>query len=124
MNRNRYAPNCEYLIRIVAKSGAGIKILDYSYPANKMSWLYSVQQMNVPENKLHPAEKPQDILNGVIQLNTDEGNIVLDPFMGSGTVGVVCKNTKRKYIGMEIDEKYYKIAAERIENSVAPFKLF
>ena len=124
MNRNRYAPNCEYLIRIVAKSGAGIKILDYSYPANKMSWLYSVQQMNVPENKLHPAEKPQDILNGVIQLNTNEDDVVLDPFMGSGTVGVVCKNTKRKYIGMEIDEKYYKIAAERIENSVAPFKLF
>ncbi|MBO4543994.1 MAG: hypothetical protein J5725_12540 [Bacteroidales bacterium] len=124
MNRNKYATNCEYLIRIVAKSGAGIKILDYNYPANKMSWLYSVQPMNVPENKFHPTEKPQDIINGVIQLNTNEDDVVLDPFMGSGTVGVVCKNTKRKYSGMEIDEKYYKIAAERIENSVAPFKLF
>ena len=124
MNRNKYATNCEYLIRIVAKSGAGIKILDYSYPANKLSWLYSVQQMNVPENKFHPTEKPQDIINGVIQLNTDENDIVLDPFMGSGTVGVVCKTFKRRYIGMEIDEKYYKIATERIENSVAPFKLF
>lgn len=124
MNRNRYAPNCEYLIRIVAKSGAGIKILDYTHPSNKMSWLYSVQQFNTIEDKLHPAEKPQGILNGVIQLNTSEGDLVLDPFMGSGTLGVVCKQTDRKYIGMEIDEKYYKIAEKRIENATCQFKLF
>lgn len=124
MNRNRYALNCEFLVRIVAKSGAGIKILDYSHPANKLSWLYSVQQFPTIENKYHPAEKPKDILNGVIQLNTDENSVVLDPFMGSGTLGVVCKHAKRKYIGMEIDEKYYAIAKKRIETSMAPICLF
>lgn len=124
MNRNRYAPNCEYLIRIVAKSGAGIKILDYGHPSNNMSWLHSVQQFSSIENKYHPAEKPKDVLNGVIQLNTNEGDLVLDPFMGSGTLGVVCKHAKRRYIGMEIDEKYYKIAENRIEHATCQFKLF
>lgn len=124
MNRNKYATNCEYLIRIVAKSGAGIKVLDYNQPTNKMSWIYSVQQFSTIENKFHPTEKPKDIINGVIQLNTNEGDVVLDPFMGSGTVGVVCKHSKRKYIGMEIDDKYYQIAKERIEKSVEQYRLF
>jgi len=124
MNRNRYATNCEFLVRITALSGAGIRILDYTHPANHMSWLYSVQPFPAITEKFHPAEKPQDVLNGVIQLNTNEGDVVLDPFMGSGTVGVVCKHSKRKYIGMEIDEKYYQVAKERIENSVAQYKLF
>lgn len=124
MNRNRYATNCEFVIRIVAKSGAGINILDYNHPANRMSWLYSVQQFRSIENKYHPAEKPQDVFNGIIQLNTKEGDTVLDPFMGSGTCGLVCKRANRKYIGIEIDKQFYDVAETRIRDTTAPYRLF
>ena len=124
MNRNKYAPNCEFMVRIIAKSGAGIKVLDYSYPVNKVSWLHSVQKFNVPQDKLHPTEKPQDILEGVVRLNTDEGDLVVDPFMGSGSLGAVCKHTKRNYIGIEIDEQYYDVAVNRIANSLRTYRLF
>ena len=45
-----------------------------------------------------------------------EGSIVLDPFMGSGTTGVACRNLNRKFIGIELDENYYQIACDRIQN--------
>jgi len=48
---------------------------------------------------------------------SDEGNIILDPFMGSGTTGVACINTNRNFIGMELEEKYFKIAEHRIEQA-------
>jgi site-specific DNA-methyltransferase (adenine-specific) len=54
---------------------------------------------------------------GVIQLNTDKGDLVFDPFMGSGTCGVVCTMMNRNFIGVEIDDKYFKIAKKRIEES-------
>ena len=117
MNRNKYATNCEYLIRIIAKSGAGLKILDYDKSENDISWLYSVQQFDKIQNKLHPTEKPLNILNGVIQLNTDEDDLVFDPFMGSGSCGVVCAMMNRNFIGIEIDDKYFKIAENRIKES-------
>ena len=65
-----------------------------------------------------------DILEGVIRLNTEKGDMVLDPFMGSGTVGDVCKHLDRKYIGIEIDDEYYDVACDRIRNSTKQYKLF
>lgn len=47
-----------------------------------------------------------------------ENNTILDPFMGSGTTGVACINTNRNFIGVELDEKYYKIAEERINSAI------
>ena len=64
---------------------------------------------------LHPTQKPIDMLEIFIKNNSDEGNIILDPFMGSGTTGVACKNLNRNFIGMELDEDYFNIAKERIE---------
>lgn len=65
---------------------------------------------------LHPTQKPIDMLEIFIKNNSDEGNIILDPFMGSGTTGVACKNLNRNFIGIELDETYFNIAKERIEN--------
>lgn len=48
---------------------------------------------------------------------TDDGEVILDPFMGSGTTGVACMNLGRKFIGIEIESKYFEIACERIENA-------
>lgn len=70
---------------------------------------------NIIGNKLHPTEKPIDLLQFYISNSSDEGEVVLDPFAGSGSTLVACKELKRKYIGYEIDKEYYKIAKERID---------
>ena len=61
----------------------------------------------------HPAEKPVDLLLWILKITAAE--TILDPFMGSGTTGVACVNLGRKFIGIEIEEKYFDIACRRIE---------
>ena len=68
------------------------------------------------KNELHPTQKPVDMLEFMIEKFSDEKNIVLDPFMGSGSTGIACLNTNRNFIGIELDETYFNIAKERIEN--------
>lgn len=69
----------------------------------------------VPNGKnLHPTQKPVELLEYLIKTYTNEGDTVLDNCMGSGSTGVACKNTNRDFIGMELDENYYKIACERL----------
>ena len=62
----------------------------------------------------HPTQKPVYVMKWLIERLTNEGDVVLDPFMGSGTTGVACKNLNRKFIGVELDENYYNIAYNRI----------
>lgn len=62
---------------------------------------------------VHPTEKPVDLLSRIIEKFSD-GGVVLDPFAGSGTTGLACKQTGRDFIGIEIDEEYYNIAKERL----------
>ena len=62
----------------------------------------------------HPTQKPVDLLEYLIKTYTNEGDLVLDNCMGSGSTGVACKNTNREFIGMELDEKYFKVACERL----------
>ena len=65
---------------------------------------------------LHPTQKPVEMLEYLIKTYTDEGDIVLDFVMGSGTTGVACKNLNRDFIGIELNEDYFKIAKNRCEN--------
>jgi site-specific DNA-methyltransferase (adenine-specific) len=65
----------------------------------------------------HPTEKPEKLLERIILIGSEEKDMVLDPFMGSGTTGVVAKQLGRNFIGIEIDDKYFKIAKSRIENT-------
>jgi site-specific DNA-methyltransferase (adenine-specific) len=65
---------------------------------------------------VHPTQKPVALMEYLIKTYTNEGETVLDFTMGSGTTGVAAKNTNRKFIGIELDEKYFNIAKERIEN--------
>lgn len=62
----------------------------------------------------HPTEKPVELLEYLIKTYTNENEIVLDNTMGSGSTGVACKNTNRKFIGIELEKKYYDIAVKRI----------
>ena len=62
----------------------------------------------------HPTQKPVELAEYLIKTYTNEGDTVLDNVMGSGTTGVACKNLNRNFIGIELDEEYFKIATERI----------
>ncbi|MBQ6758017.1 MAG: site-specific DNA-methyltransferase [Selenomonadaceae bacterium] len=68
---------------------------------------------------LHPQQKPTDLLEYLIRTYTNEGELVLDATMGSGSTGVACMNTKRRFVGIELEKKYYDIAQERIEKALA-----
>lgn len=81
----------------------------------------SVLKYNNSDNRergLHPTQKPVELLEYLIKTYTNEGETVLDNVMGSGSTGVACINTNRKFIGIELDEKYFNIAKERINNEL------
>lgn len=79
----------------------------------------SVQVFKSDKQKvsLHPTQKPVALMEYLIKTYTNEEDTVLDMFMGSGTTGVACINTDRKFIGIELDETYFKMAKERIEDA-------
>jgi site-specific DNA-methyltransferase (adenine-specific) len=87
---------------------------------------YSQKQTGYPSDliffskdkeKLHPTQKPVALMEYLIKTYTNEGCVVLDFTMGSGTTGVACMNTGRKFIGIEMDDKYFEIARKRITES-------
>lgn len=67
------------------------------------------------KKQLHQNQKPVDLLKQCILKHSDENDIIFDGFMGSGSTGVACIETNRKFIGVELDKKYFEIAKERIE---------
>lgn len=71
---------------------------------------------NPNQNLKHPTQKPIDLLEYLIKTYTNKDMLVLDNTMGSGSTGVACKNTNRKFIGIELDEEYFNIAKDRINN--------
>lgn len=70
------------------------------------------------KSAIHPTQKPVALLEYLIKTYTNEGDVVLDNCMGSGSTGVACANTGRHFIGMEKDDKYFEIAKQRINNAV------
>ena len=79
------------------------------YPTSIMKF-----QKPHPSVCVHPTQKPVALLEYLIKTYTNEGDTVLDNCMGSGSTGVACQNTNREFIGMELDEKYFNIAKERL----------
>lgn len=77
----------------------------------------TIQKFNRDKDKLHPTQKPVALFEYLIKTYTNEGDLVLDNVMGSGTSGVAAKNLNRNFIGMELDPTYFKIAQERINNT-------
>lgn len=71
-----------------------------------------------PNNRFHPTQKPVALLEYLVRTYTNTGDVVLDNCMGSGSTGVACINTGRKFVGMEMDDKYFEIAKQRINNAV------
>ena len=106
--KGAYAPKHEFVFfvhkgRCLLRDGRRPDILEFA---------------KVSGSKLvHPTEKPVSLLERLIKDASDGGDTVFDPFMGSGTTGVAAKNLNRNFIGIELDEGYFKIAEERINNA-------
>jgi DNA modification methylase len=77
--------------------------------------------MNPERQKQHPAPFPPQLVENCIKLTTQEGDLVLDPFMGSGTTAIVSRDLNRKWIGFDIDEKYTSIVTERLKEGLSSF---
>ena len=87
---------------------------DKRYPVTILEYSSREKECN-PINRLHPTQKPISLLEYLIKTYTNEGMVVLDKCIGSGTTGIACVNTNRKFIGIEQDEGYFKIAQDRIQ---------
>ena len=85
---------------------------------NRQILKYSLHNVGL----LHPCQKPLELLKFLIKTYTNENMLVLDCCMGSGSTGVACLNTNRKFIGIELDENYFNIAKERIEDAEKELK--
>jgi site-specific DNA-methyltransferase (adenine-specific) len=75
----------------------------------------TIQKFNRDKGGLHPTQKPVALMEYLVKTYTNEGDTVLDNCMGSGSTGVACKNLNRNFIGIELDEKYFNTAKDRIE---------
>lgn len=111
--------NCEYVLFLRKGKAKWINNIGSSKTTHEYfieDSPVATQINNVIGNKLHPTEKPVDLLKLYILNSSNDGDVVLDPFIGSGSVPVACIDTKRNYIGFEIDKNYYDIAKKRIES--------
>jgi len=70
-----------------------------------------------PHKLLHPTQKPIKLLQRIIKASSNQGDLILDPFMGSGTTAVACKQTDRRFIGIEISQEYVDIANKRLKQT-------
>lgn len=88
----------------------------FKYPGNILYFPGVVS--NSKEKTKHPTQKPVKLMEYLIKTYSNENQSILDPFMGSGTTGVACMQTGRKFIGIEKDKKYFEIACKRIKEAV------
>jgi DNA modification methylase len=107
-NRNRrYVTDYECAIWFVKQNGVWV--------FNRQSDTYErPKYVGVVEKGYHPTQKNKYLMEKIISVHTNEGQTVLDPFMGSGTTGVAERKLKRGFIGIEKEEKFYNIAKERL----------
>jgi site-specific DNA-methyltransferase (adenine-specific) len=111
---NRCAPSTE-LIWVASKTKKYFFNYDLAKQINGGKQMKNLWQINAERHKTkHPTEKPESLLNRIILLGSNEYDTVLDPFLGSGTTGVVAVQNNRKFIGIEISKEYFEIAEQRI----------
>ena len=108
-------------------------ILDFEMPYNKVAQTFNPQMGYTDvwtdidfykEKHLHPTQKPLKLIRRLIEASSNEGDIVLDPFSGAGSTQLSSIQLKRHYIGIELDEGYYKIGLDRIKEENSKVSLF
>lgn len=75
-------------------------------------------------NEFHPTQKPVNLMEYLIYKSSNEGDLVLDCFSGSGTTAIACHNMKRNFIGSELNKSFYDVSIERINNHISQARLF
>ena len=116
INKNRFSQNIEYIVRIY-DYGTALNKRDENYLYNK------VKRYNITD-KIHPTQQPIDLIREILLVSSKKQDLVLDPFMGSGTTAIACIKEDRNYIGSEISKEFYELANKRIEYETAQTKLF
>lgn len=102
-----YMKNIEFIV--LFRKGNARKI-------NNMGSFALINIKGIKGNKIHPSEKPYELMEHLILNSSNEGETVMDCFMGSNSCGVASVKNNRKFIGIELDENYFKISCERLEN--------
>lgn len=111
---NRLAPSTE-LIWIAAKSKKYLFNYALAKAINGGKQMRNLWNIRAERHTTeHPTEKPETLMNRIVGIGSNPGDIVMDPFMGSGTTGAVAKKMGRSFVGFEIDKRYYDIAEARI----------
>ena len=110
---NKYLSDTEYLLFFREK---GVKLFG-SY-ATKKKYYISPTNKKDKDRYRHPTIKPLSILKNLVLNSSNEGDIVLDCFMGSGSTGVACLETNRRFISVEIEKEYFSVANERINETL------
>jgi SOS regulatory protein LexA len=109
------------------------KILGFKKPYSEVNFVYNPQMGFTDvwgdidfykEKRYHPTQKPVSLIERLIKASSNEGMVVLDPFIGSGSTALACTSLNRKYIGIDIDEKYIKIAEQRVLEVKNTLRLF
>lgn len=113
---NRYYLNAFEMILMLRKGNAK--------NINNMGTTNIIRTKNIIGNKYHPTEKPVELMEILVENSSNENDLVMDCFMGAGATAIACRNLNRNFIGIEIDERYFTKAQERLEKEKQQLKLF
>lgn len=113
----KYVSNLEFIVHIKEKGAYWNN--DLTVKEKSKSFRY-----NMPNNRIHPTQKPISLITHLLKIASNENDLILDCFSGSGTTAVACHNLKRRFICIERDIDYYKASVERLKNAQSQLKLF
>lgn len=111
-NKNNYRSAFELCFYVSKGKPKTFNFISQRKCVNVFNYLIGKKETN------HPTEKPIEFVRNIIEISTNEGDVVLDPFAGSGTTGVACKQLGRKYILIEKEEKYVEIIKSRLAQQI------
>lgn len=114
----RYRPSYENIV-ILSKSKDNYSFYDDS---KSCSNVIEINQ-KIPQKGDHPTVKPVSLMRKLIEIHSKPNDIILDPFLGSGTTAVACKELGRRFIGIEINPDYCQIAQKRVDNTYEQYEL-
>lgn len=117
-NRDRrYVPSLEMMVWFVKPGGKWTfnrQVATYQSPVLKFA-----SESGGAFKRIHPTQKPVKLIEAILRVHSNEGDAILDPFMGSGATAIAALNTSRKFVGFEIDEHYCELSNKRIEEKGA-----
>lgn len=117
---NKYQPGLGFHIRYSHESIGVFRIGEPERPKDPILSVIGCHQLS----KIHPHQKPVPLLKRIVEWVSSPGEVILDPFMGIGSTGVACAETGRSFVGIEIDENYFDIACQRIDDALKQPRLF